>query len=307
MKNLIKSKFEKHLTAVSSNQALGLYRFILFLYVFLISGRMWVNLSYSKLGSIFWAPVGIFKVFETSPLSFQELSYIYYAWRVFLVLSMLGIKTRFSTIMTFILTYIIIAYVHCFEASLYLPVPLILLTFVFAISKCGDGFSLDSYFKNKNKLHVESFDYYWPIYLNKIIFVGVFLSAGISKLVIVGPEWVFSDSFQLTLLAGNFTHFDTAFKFIVDLKLNRILAENLLLSQISAGVVLLAELISPLALFSKRSSYFVVLVLFGMQIGAIFLLFINPAYSLATFWAWVPWKKITDFLFRKTIQGKIQQ
>lgn len=301
MKNYFKQQLDFHFSNTSSNFALGLFRFVFFLCLLLLADSIYYFLNFSVLPSTFWSPVGLFSLFESSPFTYTQLGIIYNVWRGCLLLSMLGFKTRFFTVISFVLTYLLISYIHCFEASISLPVPLILISFVFAISKCGDGFSIDNYLKNKKHVLIKSFDYYWPIYLTKIIFISVFCAAGISKLVIIGTDWFMSDYFQVLLLIGNYTHFDTAYDFVFKLKLNRIFAQSPILCQISAGMVLLAEIISPLMIFNKKFARFVVTVLFTMQVGSVFLLFIFPYQSLVTFLAWVPWDNLADFIFKKKI------
>ena len=77
--------------------------------------------------------------------------------------------------------------------------------------------------------------------LMQLLFVSAFFAGGIAKLRLSGLEWIFSDNLALTVQ-------------VIDLgPLSHWVAGKVLLGQVLAMSAMTLELLSPLALFSRRA------------------------------------------------------
>ncbi len=162
---------------------------------------------------------------------------------------------------------------------------------VLALAPCGDAVSLDAIIRKYATGHVAGpgGQYQWPIQLVRVIFVTVFLAAGLAKLRAAGFEWVTSDTLRNYLLENQYV-----FRADAVTAWSRPLADWLILRpslcRILAGLVLTLELTAPAALVSRRTRMWLIPALFGFQIGNALLLYQDFFFAYLGLYAfWAPW------------------
>ena len=128
------------------------------------------------------------------------MAWLVTAFEISVVLAALGLLTRLATLTAFVLGLSVLGlqfnygYLHWAHAI----VPIVM--GILALSPCGDGFSLDAVILDRVIRAQSSAEaggqYRWPIQLVRLVFVSVFLAAGLAKLRQAGLEWVLSDTLR---------------------------------------------------------------------------------------------------------------
>ncbi len=208
------------------------------------------------------------------------------------LLAALGCFTRLATTVSSVLGLYVIGYqfnygyLHWAHAV----VPIVMGVLAFAPS--GDALSLDAWLFKRTAARGRqpSGQYHWPVQLVRLIFVSVFLAAGLAKLRAAGLAWVTSDTLRHYLLENQHLFQATGIA-----AWGRPVAAWLVLSpllcRLLAGLVLTLELSAPAALFSHRARRILLPALFTFQIGNTVLLYQNFFFAyLGVYAFWVPWQ-----------------
>lgn len=271
-----------------NGQFLGVLRFLFFALVYFYWAGNDHFLAWSYVPTEFWLANGLTQLL-TPVHSDLPWEFIFYAWRVFLLLSAVGLMTRFSMASVFLLSFVLVAHAQSFGYFTRMLMPLLWAMGILSLSRAGDHFSLDALIRKRRGLKPENLfspEYAWPIHLIRIVFCIVFFSAGFSKLTTSGIDWISSDTVRNFMIRAWITHFENRH---VDLAgLNGLLFSQALLMKLFALYTVSVELIAPLALFVKKLRYFIIAGLFCMQIGIKFTILVNFDLYIALYIFWLP-------------------
>src|SRR5919112_3073159 len=188
---------------------LGLCRALFFGAVFLLYLREDFS-AWGEVSESFWMPVSFFQVLGVP--SSDWLTVFASVWRLFLVLSCLGLFTRLSTISSFVLGLYLLGLSYNFGLLSHSRGLVVIVLGIMALSRCGDGFSIDSLIRMRRGSEPSiprpraSGEYTWPVRAVWLMFALVFFAAGVSKLRHSGLEWIFSDNMANLLIRASYTH-----------------------------------------------------------------------------------------------------
>jgi hypothetical protein len=239
----------------------------------------------------FSKPIGLFDLLNLPVLKTDAMKALEIAWWVALLLSAAGLFTRVSTVVALLLGAYLLGLPNNFGKVGHGDQMTVFIMLILALSRCGDGFSLDSRIARRSQAHASavgsaSGDYRWPVRMVWVLMSLVFCSAGITKLIRVGPAWVTSDSFSITLQQAHYG-------------LNRPptdiglwIANRPWLCHAIAGGSLLLELAFPLALLHRWLRAVIVPLTFLMQFGIGLLMGIWFTPFVFGYLFWVPWGRL---------------
>ncbi len=224
--------------------------------------------SFSQMPEELWLPTGILSLLDRPIfLSEDSISILSLAWFVSGALSALGLGFRFASVLFCVLQFLMFNIAHSYGYLTHTYMPLVLVSMALAF---GGNYT---------------------IFLTRFIFCSIFFSAGLSKVINGGIDWVFSDSMQNILLRSGIYYHDIH-RLPNLLGLNLSLASNLLLSKILAFATVALELLAPLALFSQRLRLCIIGSLLIMQVAIYFLIFVNFKVYAAIYVFWISWENI---------------
>ncbi len=242
----------------------------------------------------FFQPRSFFAWLSLPAAGWETLGWLVAAFELSVVLAALGLLTRIATAASFVLGLYVIGlqfnygYLHWAHAV----VPLVM--GVLALAPCGDALSLDALLRKYTTGRVVSpgGQHRWPVQLVRLIFVTVFLAAGLSKLRAAGLSWVASDTLRNYLIENQYV-----FRADATTAWGRPLAEWLVLHpglcRVLAGLTLALELSAPAALVSGRARQLLIPALFLFQLGNAQLLYQNFFFAYLGLYAfWVPWPHV---------------
>ena len=250
---------------------------------------------WAEVDGSFWMPIRIFQTLGLNIASSSTLSALTQVWLLSMLLSCLGVLTRLSTAVSFILGFYLLGLPHNFGKTHHNDTLLVFFLAIMAVARVGDRFSLDrlfwSHFRPAQAASQDvtpqfSGEYTWPIHLVWILMVLVFFAAGVAKVKNAGFAWVFSDNMTNTLIWHHYTgHMPPT-------NLGPVLASSPLLCRILAGISLLLELAAPLAIISRRLRFPIIFSLLLMQVGIWVLLGVSFRQYFYCYVFWMPWDKM---------------
>jgi hypothetical protein len=272
---------------------LGICRILFFLCVLIFNMPRNVE-SWGNVSRLFWRPVWLFKVFHLPLFTSAHLRIFVMAWGISLALSCVGLFTRASTIFALVMGTYLLGLPHNFGKVSHGDPILIFTMLIFAISRCGDGFSIDALirkYRRKPKPR-RSGEYTWPIRMAWIMLSIVFCAAGATKLIRSGTAWVTSDNLQMLLLQHYFTLTNPP------TQIGLLIARHPMLCHVLAAMTIVVELSFPLSLFSRRLRRVLVPAAFFMQVGIGIAMGVYFTQFMISYLFWIPWRRIARF-FRK--------
>ncbi len=233
--------------------------------------------SYSQLPKQLWLPTGIFQIFN-EPIVFNPQAFIYIdiIWKGLAIFCASGWEFRIFSKIFFVLTFILFNISHNYGYQTHTNMPLVLASF--ALAFCGNH----------------------RIFCVRALFCAVFLSAGLSKLRNGGLDWITTENLQNVLVRSQIYYHDLH-PLAHKVRLNIIFAKLPLFLNFSAAFIVIIELISPLALLSKRFRLWGVLLLLVSQIIIYFTIYVNFAAYLVLYAFWIDWSRVHKYLYRFTI------
>jgi len=292
----------------STSTNLGICRFLFFGIIFII----YHNEDFSYWGNvpdILWRPIVVFRYLHIPVLSSEILYFLTFIWLGSLLLSSIGLFSRLSTILAFVLGSYLLGLVNSFARLQHMENLMVLVLGVMAFSHCGNCFSLDRWLKDKGWLYksgqnskvaqgIEG-EYTWPIRLIWVLMTLAFCAAGVSKLRNSGLEWITSD-----YLANLFVtiHFIGARGEPLIDWMALWLANKPIICHSLAGMTVILEVCAPLALFHFSLRVLIVPSLFFMVLGIWIVLGTPFPLLLTCFLFWVPWDRIIDVFKEHRIQ-----
>lgn len=216
-------------------------------------------------------------------------------WLASLLTSALGIATRFSTAVAFVLGVYLIGLPYNFGKTDHYDALFAIALCVMAVSRCGDRVSLDARIaagRGKGREQgLFSSEYTWPIRMVWVLLAAMYLAAGIAKLRNSGLGWITSE-FLAQAMVHSYHKGDPATDW------GLYLAQSPLLCRGFAMSTLVIELGFWVALFSKRARLLLLPAAYGMHVG-IFLI-MGPGFLnlVVCYLFWVPWEDLSRWLRR---------
>jgi predicted DCC family thiol-disulfide oxidoreductase YuxK len=253
---------------------------------------------WGKVSSAFWNPVWLFAVLHLPQLSTVPLIVMQSVWRAALFLSCIGLFTRVSTAISFILGAYLLGLSNNFGKIHHLDQLLLFAFMVMAFSRCGDAWSVDALIRKAQTRTPEALDlalsgeYTWPVHLIWAISAMVYVEAGASKLRHSGVAWITTATMQNYLLQGYYHVSDSEPLTTWGL----FFARTHWLASALAATSILFEVGIVVALFSRKSRWILVPGVVGMQ--ASIALFMGPNFYQMIFCQalWVPWDWVVEKL-----------
>ena len=239
----------------------------------------------------FYQPRSFFAWLSLPTPSWEVMGWLVTAFEISVILAALGLMTRLATLTAFALGLYVLGlqfnygYLHWAHAI----VPIVM--GILALSPCGDALSLDALFRRvvTGNTGEAGGQHRWPIQLVRLVFVTVFLAAGLAKLCQAGLEWVLSDTLRNYFLENQYV-----FRSEGATTWGHLLADWLIvrpgLCRVLAVVVLAVELSTPAALFSRHAWRLLIPLLFLFQVGNALLLYQDFFFAyLGLYLFWIPW------------------
>ena len=172
--------------------------------------------------------------------------------------------------------------------------PAVSILIVLALTPCGDAFSCDSW-RGKTRPRHAGIVYGYPILLMRMLLAWSYFSSALIKLRVTGLSYLSPDTLpNLAILHSldnlHDTHFRLAFW----------LPHVHQYTPIFVALVLLWELLFPLAIFFKRARLIILGLGIVFHLGTIFFMNIFFPYHLAMYLVFVDWgqwlRKVEDYL-----------
>lgn len=282
---------------------LGIFRFLFYTLFFLLGSYYFNTVLILKQPPEFFVPVGFLMLFDSNPFSFNVLFTLYIIESFFVILAAIGLFTQPSIIISTFLMLIRFTNTHSYQATFFLSIPLLMISFILCFARSGDAFSVDNLIGKKHIPSQTSFEYYWPFWLSRLFIGLVYLAAGAVKIRHRGTDWFLDDELQMHFLTAFRNQETDVFSFLTldffsKLKLNIIVGQYTILCRFLGGLTILLELFAWVGLVVKKLFWpiFLSLILFHLAIP--FLMFVPPGFPLVMLSTWLPWDKMNRF-FRK--------
>ena len=244
----------------------------------------------------FYLPRSFFAWLHLEAPTLDVLSWLVTAFEISVVFAALGLLTRLATTTAFAIGLYVLGlqfnygYLHWAHAI----VPIVM--GILALSPCGAALSLDACIRSvtKGTAARAGGQYRWPIQLVRLVFVTVFLAAGLSKLRQAGLDWVLSDTLRNYFLENQYV-----FRSEGGAAWSHVLADWLIarpgLCRVLAASALGVELGAPAALFSRYARCCLIPLVFLFQVGNALLLYQDFFFAyLGLYFFWMSWGKDGD-------------
>jgi len=251
----------------------------------------------SEVSDAFWKPIWLFETFHLPVFSVGVLAVFLIIWKVSLALSCLGLFTRVSTVSSFVFGTYLLALPQNFGKSSHAHTIVVVILGIMALSRCGDGFSIDRLIQRARQGNSTSIrhprisgEYTWPVRAAWLALALIYFAAGVSKLRHSGLDWIFSDNMATLLISRNYlmNHQED----IVDWGFY--IAQYTWLPVLMAATTVVFEIGYPVALFSARSRFVIIPTILLFHIGNGLL--VGPKfyqYMICNVIFWIPWDRVS--------------
>lgn len=196
--------------------------------------------EWAALPPVFWQPVGVFHFFPV--LSTKVGGILETIWLGTLVFAALGLFSRIATACAFFLGFYVLGLINNFGKVGHDATVFVLILGIMAISRAGDAFSLDAFFRSRGLRRGQGvrsdIDYAWPFELVACLILLTYGIAGLQKLRLGGLDFFLTDA-----IARDFTFSGRP--------LGKIFAAWPHICRVFAFSALLAELLAWPALFFR--------------------------------------------------------
>jgi hypothetical protein len=246
--------------------------------------------------SAFWEPVwlmrGIGRLFHGAHLSLIPSAPWMLAlgliWKLSLVTACIGLFTRASTGVAFLLGIYFIALFNNYGKAESDQLPMVFILGILALSRCGDAISVDALLRRRRGGGpvAPSGEYRWPVRVVWVLMALMFFNAGTAKLRHSGLHWAWDEGFSLLLITRFYDPNPPA------LRIGLFIANHLWLARLMGFGSLFVETCFPLALFTKWGRRFFPPAAFAMQLGIGVIMNIWFIHFLCAYLFWVPWDRI---------------
>jgi hypothetical protein len=179
--------------------------------------------------------------------------------------------------------------------------PAVYILIVLALSPCGDAFSFDSW-RGKKQPRSSEIIYGYPILLMRVLLAWSYFSSALIKIRVAGLSYLSPDNLPSLAIVHSLdnlhdTHFRLAFW----------LPQVREYTPIFVALVVLWELLFPLAIFFKRARLIILALGIVFHLGTIFFMNIFFPYHLAMYLVFVDWgrlrRRVESFRHRSMEDG----
>ena len=292
--NALSATWNRFWFAPSAPHRLGLCRVFFFASFYLLYLAQEDLRWYALFPDGFFQPRSFFVWLPFTSPAWATLDKLVTIFELCVILAALGLLTRMSTIISFVLGLYVIGlqfnygYLHWAHAI----VPLVM--GVLALAPCGDALALDALiwrYRRRPKKRAGG-QYHWPVQLVRVLFVSAFFAAGLSKLRAAGLSWVTSDTLRHYILENQYVFHADAMQAWSRPLVEWVVAHPLL-CRVLAGLTLVLEVSAPLALVSSGARLLLIPALFLFQVGNALLLYQDFFFAYLGLYAfWVPWCRL---------------
>ena len=165
---------------------------------------------------------------------------------------------------------------------------------VLAFTPCGDAFSVDSRLA-KTKKERPAFAYAYPILLMQLLVAWTYFSSAIIKLRVAGWKYLNVDNLPALAIFHSLDNLhDTSFRFAFRLP------ELKPYLPFAVALILLWELLFPLAVFWRRVRWWILGVGIAFHISTLFVMNIFFPHHLAMYLLFINWDRLNENLHEKT-------
>ena len=244
----------------------------------------------------FYQPRGFFAWLSLPMPTWGAMGWLVTAFEISVMLAAVGLLCRLATLSAFVIGLYVLGlqfnygYLHWAHAIV------LIVMGILALSPCGDALSLDALLRwfIRGQAADRGGQYRWPIQLVRLVFVTVFLAAGLAKLREAGLDWVLSDTLRNYFLENQYVFRLEGARGWNHLLADWLIARPGLCKGLAIGV-LTVELSAPATLFSRRARRGLIPLLFLFQVGNALLLYQDFLFAyLGLYFFWVSWGKGRD-------------
>ncbi|HKW94491.1 MAG TPA: DCC1-like thiol-disulfide oxidoreductase family protein [Methylomirabilota bacterium] len=275
---------------------LGFYRILFYGFVsYFLAFRPTDVTRWAEVPDVFWTPTSFFRLLHLPVLLATTLVVALWAWRASLVLALIGLFTRLSMLVAFVLGFYLLGLPHNFGKVNHNDAIVVLGLAIFALSRAGDVWSLDAIWRARSGAVATtgaSGNYSWPVALYRLMLSLVPFSAGVAKARGAGlVAWVLSNNLYDILIAHHYSHSPPT-------RVGLLLVWFPWICQVLAGGAVILELSTPLLVMLPlvlrtllAASVVAMLVGFWLMMGVFFqeliILFVIFFF---------PWKEVAGWL-----------
>ena len=256
--------------------------------------------SFSALGQLpvtILRPTGLMKVL---PWNFYDRLLTptgMFAFKSVLLLSLLlstfGLLTSFSTKVSLLLVIFYEGLVRSFGHYNHDEMLAVYYLVVLAFVPCGDDFSLDHWLGRK-RAGQSSFIYGYPVLLMQSLMAWVYFSSALVKMRVAGLKYLSADNLPVLAIFHSLDNLhDTGFRLAFWLPQVRVVLPFVV------GVVLVWELVFPVAIVWRRARWWILGFGVLFHIATLFLMNIFFPYQLAMYLIFVDWDKVGEWINRR--------
>jgi hypothetical protein len=230
-------------------------------------------------------PVWLLKVLGLHFVSAWWLNLFDTVWMVALVFAGLGLFTRVSTTVSFVLGTYLLALPHCVGKAHHSDAIVLFALAAFSLSRCGDALSIDAWLARRRGAAVErapSTEYAWLAWFGLTCIVIVYCSAGIAKLRASGLQWAWGEGNTTRFISHQYTHEPPTRLGLKIVALGEI-------GKLGNWFALALEVFSPVAFLHRYARFVVLGGLFVLQISIYLTLGVFFDNFFALFAMCVPW------------------
>jgi len=210
------------------------------------------------------------------------------AMAVSLLAAAVGFLTKLATKSSALLFLVYEGLLRSFGHFNHDEMPAIYILIVLAFVPCGDAFSADSWW-NPIRSRKPGFVYGYPILLMRALLAWSYLSSALIKLRVAGLGYLRTDNLPTLAIVHSLdnlhdTHFRLAFW----------LPQVRAYVPVFVGLVLLWELVFPLAIFFKRARVVILTAGVIFHLGTLFFMNIFFPYHLAMYLVFIDWRRLRE-------------
>jgi hypothetical protein len=251
----------------------------------------WVDFSaWAAVSPAFWMPLPAFQLLHLRPVDRHLLGILELIWRLSLVTSAVGLQSRVSMSVAFVLGFYLLGLPHNFGHTFHFDATIVIALGVLACSRAGDGWSIDAIIGRRRS--APSGEYTWPVRAIWVAISLMFLAAGIAKLRYGGVAWIFSSNLSIVLNRAAY-HVSDADPITAT---GLWLARHAWMTRTLAAFTVLVEVGFVTSLFSKWARLFFVPAACAMLVGIRVLM--GPTFGgfLIVNVFWIPWTALIDLV-----------
>lgn len=255
--------------------------------------------QYADTPAAYWNPCYLFMKLHLSVFSAQTLLVLGWIWKVSLVTSAIGLFTRVSTWIAFLLSLYLLGLPNNIGKIDHGEMILIFSYLILAVARSGDAWSVDRLIarrlgKAPPEVPVHG-EYKWPIRMGWVLITILFCAAGIAKLRTYGfawpfPKWAMSDNLRNLFLQMHYLGRPP-------LKWGLWLAQYPTVCKLMALATVVVEVSLPLAIVSRWARWVLVPSIFIMQLGNDLLLGVPFRQFMLAYVFFIPWDWVGMKLF----------